>query len=306
MSTAMVHVDPARQAWLEQRRHGIGASDVAVILGLSTFKSPYALWAEKTGMAAEPDESQEHLRWGLLLEPAIADEYSAQTGRRLIDHGRYAVRQHPSEPLLCTLDREIEPIDDRGPGSLEIKTGSAFQSSDWDDELPLRVQVQLQAQLAVTGWSWGSIAVLVGGNSFRHVDVRRNDAFINEVLLPRCRDFWRRVESMEAPEVDGSEHTARTIALLYPKESGETVALPAEAAEWDRAYVDAAAAEKAAKARKDEASNRIKAAIGAASFGQMPDGTLWSLSTTERAGYVVEPTTFRSLRRKTRKAGSTP
>ena len=37
------------QAWLAQRNSGIGASEVAAVLGESTYYSPYSLWARKTG-----------------------------------------------------------------------------------------------------------------------------------------------------------------------------------------------------------------------------------------------------------------
>jgi putative phage-type endonuclease len=39
--------------WLEWRRGGIGASDIAVIMGTSRFKTPLALWNEKCGFAVE-------------------------------------------------------------------------------------------------------------------------------------------------------------------------------------------------------------------------------------------------------------
>lgn len=40
--------------WLEWRRGGIGASDIAVIMGTSRFKTLLTLWNEKCGFALEP------------------------------------------------------------------------------------------------------------------------------------------------------------------------------------------------------------------------------------------------------------
>ena len=37
-----------RQAWLQERRSGLGGSDVAAIIGASPWKTYAALWAEKT------------------------------------------------------------------------------------------------------------------------------------------------------------------------------------------------------------------------------------------------------------------
>lgn len=294
-------LDTERATWLAERRTGIGASEVAAVLGCHPYMSAYTLWHLKRGLIEEPEES-EVMEWGKLLEPVIAEKYARATGRQLVDHGRHAARRSERWPfLLATLDREIAPIDDRGPGCLEIKTTGTWVEPKWKDEPPLHVQAQLQAQLAVTGFRWGSIAVLVGGQKYEHADFERNDDFI-ALLVERCAAFWALVESGEPPEVDGSESTGETLRRLYPQESGEVVELPPEADPWSVAYLEASEAEKRAKALKDEAKNHLLAAMGAASMGMTPGGFVWTLKTTERAGYSVAPTTYRALRRKKAKA----
>ena len=44
-----VEIAQDRDAWLEQRKGFIGASDVGTLLGLTTWGSPYELWARATG-----------------------------------------------------------------------------------------------------------------------------------------------------------------------------------------------------------------------------------------------------------------
>ena len=39
----------SKEEWTKLRSSTIGGSDAAAILGLNPHKSPYALWAEKTG-----------------------------------------------------------------------------------------------------------------------------------------------------------------------------------------------------------------------------------------------------------------
>jgi len=48
--------------WLEWRRGGIGASDIAVLMGTSRFKTPLTLWNEKCGFALEepPNAAMQH------------------------------------------------------------------------------------------------------------------------------------------------------------------------------------------------------------------------------------------------------
>src|SRR5690606_39451930 len=52
----IVDVDPVadRAGWLKRRRDGLGGSDVAKVLGISGFGSPWSVYVEKIG-AVEPD-----------------------------------------------------------------------------------------------------------------------------------------------------------------------------------------------------------------------------------------------------------
>lgn len=50
-------------AWMEQRRHSIGASDVAAVLGESPWSTPYRVWLDKIGQRWNPPKG-EFLEWG--------------------------------------------------------------------------------------------------------------------------------------------------------------------------------------------------------------------------------------------------
>jgi putative phage-type endonuclease len=286
-----------RSQWLERRKATVGASEVAAILGLSPWKSPYALWCEKTGAVDSGGDETPWQRWGNILEPAICDEYSAQTGRKVVDHGRYAVRYSETCPRLsATLDREVLAYDERGPGCMDAKSAHFVKAKDWEDGAPLLYQVQLQAQMEVTGYKWGSLAVLIGGSDFRWCDVERNEAFI-EMMRRKVAEFWHMVETRTPPPVDGSASTAEVLKRLYPLDSGDTVALDGEAGTWTDEYERACADLKDAEKRKTDAQNKLRAAIGSNTFGILPGGGRWSLKTTERKESVVKATTFRTLRR---------
>jgi putative phage-type endonuclease len=286
----------AREDWLARRSYGIGASESAAILGLSPFMSPYALWAKKCGLVEDTEQS-EFQKWGNILEPAICEEYAAQTSRRIIDHGRYAVRKSETCPvMLCTLDREVHADNKDGPGCMDAKNVGAYRLDEWKDGAPLYYQVQLQHQMEVTGWRWGSLACLIGGNTFRWCDVERNEAFI-ELLRRKCVEFWRLVETRTPPEVDGTASTAETLRKLFPKDSGETVALPGEAVHWDHEYAQACEEIAGATQRKDEAKAKLIVALGEATFGVLPSGGRWSYKAQTKAQYVVKESTTRVLRR---------
>lgn len=59
------------EEWLELRTKGLGGSDIGTALGFNSFKSPYQLWAEKTGLI-EPED--------------ISDKVAIQIGRESYWH----------------------------------------------------------------------------------------------------------------------------------------------------------------------------------------------------------------------------
>jgi putative phage-type endonuclease len=286
-----------RAVWLEARREGIGGSDAPVILGLSPWKSPLTLWAEKTGLVEPKDSDQEHIRWGQLLEEPIARRYVEVTGRTIIDHGRFDICRSIAYPFMhTTIDREIIGVDGRGSGSLSIKTSTGFGKESWDEEPPLHVQVQLQHELIVHGWSWGSFAVLIAGRKFLWCDAERNERACEFLLEAEAR-FWDGVLHGNPPEVDASDSTREVIGRLYPKDTWESVELPVEAIAWDEQIQFAKAEIKAAEDRKQAAENRLKAAIGYAAIGLLPGGGAYTWKASERAAYQVEAKSVRTLRR---------
>ncbi len=168
--------------WHEARTHGIGASDVAPILGLSKWSTPLAVWHEKRGV---PNEIDPHLAYfGHALEPVIAqwirDEHP-EVGP--VTDG-IAVRSLEWPWLNASPDRMA------GGAPVELKTSSAYSKADWTDGIPLAYQAQVQTQIAVLGASHGWLAVLHGGNSPELYRVPRDDQFIREQLVPKTRTFW--------------------------------------------------------------------------------------------------------------------
>src|SRR5262245_24959179 len=65
----------------EIRSRGVGGSEAAAAVGLSSWKSAAQLWAEKTGKARRDDSQSEYAYWGTLLEPTIVSEFGIRSGR---------------------------------------------------------------------------------------------------------------------------------------------------------------------------------------------------------------------------------
>jgi len=293
-----------REDWLRQRRRGIGSSDAAAIMGLSRWGSPLSVFVDKLGLEERGDRDEEFMKWGHILEGPVAKEYADRTDRRLHNPGEFTIFQHDQLPFQqVTPDRMI--LQDPGgreddPGSLSIKTGGFFKAKEWEDEPPLEYQIQLQHELQVLGWSWGSFAILIGGQKLIHLDVERDDAFIDKMVAAET-DFWDRVLREDPPPADDKESSAKALALLYPTSSGESIALPANP------FFDLAddlevtqATIKLAEARKRGMENKVKRFMGEAEFGILPDGSSFTWKEQSRKAYTkkIEASSYRVLRRK--------
>jgi len=88
-----------RDEWLAIRAQGIGSSDAAAAIGLSSYKCSLSLWLEKTGRQQPEDLSnKEAVVWGTVLEPVLAKMYAERTGRKV--RRVNAVLQHPEYPFM--------------------------------------------------------------------------------------------------------------------------------------------------------------------------------------------------------------
>lgn len=285
-----------RAEWLERRREGIGASDTAGIFGVGyADQSPITVWDSKVNRATDDRASDRRLTIGLMMEPALRNILQDETGFNVRDVGEHTIHQHPELPwMLSSLDSEVEDPDCGWcPGELKAID---FGRKEWaDGATPLKYEVQVQHQLCVTGKPRGYLLGLIGLNPVVRV-IERNDRFI-EAMLRRLAEFWSCVESRKLPPIDDSLATASVLSRLWPQDDGETVQLPDEASEWDAELTAAKADKKSAESREALAANKLKAAMGAATFGRLPDGTLYSWKTQERSGYTVAPSSCRVLRR---------
>ena len=292
---------PNESFWKADRETGIGASETASIFGVGYAScSPVTVWAEKTGNPEPVSPALQRLfDRGHRMESVIAAEVVAETGWEVKDTGDYTIFRSKDERfsrLFTTLDREvIHP--DFGPCPMEMKNVHGRFWKDYEgDEAPLKHVVQCQHQMAVTGATHVVLAVLVGGADLKIFIVERNEQFI-EAMVAKLDEFWGYVERREMPPVDESEATAKALARIYPEDDGETVDLPSEASKWDEDLEEIKARQKKVKEERTALENKIKAALGVATFGQLPDGGRFSWKLQKRSGYTVNPSQFRVLKR---------
>jgi|LSQX01.1.fsa_nt_gb putative phage-type endonuclease len=259
--------DMKYQEWLEYRRKGIGGSDVAAVCGLSKWKSPVEVWLDKTGQI-EPEPAGEAAYWGTLMEPVIREEFTDRTGLRVRQVN--ALLQHKRFPFMLANIDGIVNDPSRGEGIFEAKTSSAYRAAEWEEGLPDEYALQIQHYMAVTGFNYAYIAVLIGGNRFLWKLVEKDDAVV-DLLIQMESKFWQLVETRTAPDIDGSSASTELLNRLYPESKSRVIDLPMDSFEWLQQFEQAQAEEKEAALRKEEAANHLEELLGESEQGRVKD-----------------------------------
>jgi putative phage-type endonuclease len=233
------------------RLNGVGASEVAAVLGLDPYRTAYDVWVSKTAPHLREDEPSVAARRGQLLEPLAADLYAAENPGVVLTMG--GSLSHPVHScIMATPDRYVSQGDAKW--LLEIKTKTWRSAKGFGvtgtDEIPDNVQLQAQQQMLVTGLSRCDIGVLVD-DEFRVYSVAAN-ADIQAIILERVPAWWQRhiVEGVR-PDVDGSDTAAAFLratikqATRELRAGGETEGAIMERLAKANADLKAAEAEKA-------------------------------------------------------------
>jgi putative phage-type endonuclease len=287
-----------RSDWLTKRAAGIGASEMATVMGRSKWGSPLSLYYEKTGEVPAKELDAERIRWGNLLEPIIIQEFGDRAEREVKPAGQLLrSREHPW--AVCTPDA-WQSLDGAtwavGP---QVKTASEYRAQDWVDGAPEPYLIQCHHEMLVTGDSWTSIACLLGGQELVWADIERDEQLIRAIIHCGSR-FWQRVKDRDPPPADGSEATRRALARRFADCDGTCRELSPELEEVAQELLATKAAgrkyEKQHKARVGHLENQLKLALGPAEAGRFPGGTQVTWRTVEREGYTVKATKYRQLR----------
>lgn len=270
----------SREEWLKWRKRGIGGSDVSCLLGINKWKSEIQLWLDKTNQTNEPAEENEAMQWGNIMEPIIRNHFAEVMKKPVVEVK--AMLQHPEYPYMLA-DVDGLTVDDAGnPAILEIKTASEYKRSEWEEDIPTYYQTQVQHYLCVTGVAKAYVAVLIGGNSFKVYEVDA-DMEIQSMLIVLEQEFWNKVQNMIRPEMDGSDAAKDLLDNIYRGGIAEQIILPEEGIEYVDQYIEACAEEDNAKAKKQEASNRIKEIMGDYDKAKCMNHTIsWKSVSSER------------------------
>lgn len=222
-------IAPYRAAFLAERMTGLGASDIAAVLGYSQYCSPVEMYLKKTGRLADDAESM-RLRFGQHNEEFVAKEYERVTGFKV---QRYtAMLRHAKFPnIIGHVDRLVVPPgakiaahkgDIRTDRGLEAKTVDAFvyrTSGEWGesgtDQVPTYYLIQCATYMGLTGCRRWDLAALVGsGAGDLPIYHMARDIDLEDELFHRAQEWWNvHIVNDVAPDPRSEDD----VALLYPQ-----------------------------------------------------------------------------------------
>ena len=250
-----------RAEWLEHRKSGIGSSEVASILGLNPYETPYQLWRRKIGLD-EPKDETFAMRAGHYLEDAVSRFWSDETGREIIKNsaGDWLFVNAEKDFMRVSPDRTFwlpdMPKNKANKGILEVKT---TQKTVDADDLPKHWFVQVQYQLGVAEYEQGSLAWLSAGRDFGYRDITLVPDFY-AWICEEVERFWRdNILGGAEPEAVSVEDVVKKYARHT---DGKTIETTEDIVE---AYTELKGVKEELKTieeRKDALEEKIKLSFG--------------------------------------------
>ena len=199
-----IQLEQHSQAWLDWRRCGVTASDAAVLLPKSAGQSPYKtrwqLWAEKSGIVAEPDlSSNPHVQRGVEEE----DDARIRMEEALGDAPLLPVcgewEQNPR--LRASFDgmtKDGIPVELKSPCE---KVYQAVKTLKDQSEGYQRAFAQVQFQMLVADAPRAWLCFYRKGSPILPACITRDEHLIHQLQL-EAEAFWQLVEEGDVPEKD--------------------------------------------------------------------------------------------------------
>ena len=274
----LVDVEPGSAEWLAIRREGITATDIPVILGLTTWDSRFSLWHRKAGNLPERPDS-DLFKWARHGEQYVMGRWAeAHDEPRIESGGLWRDGWRMATPDYLTAS-----------GVIECKTVATWEGwgPSLSDEIPERVRVQVQWQLAVLDRSCGYVAAVN----------RTTGQFRHYIVLPATEEeagrqffagleFWQSLERGEAPPVDDAVATTDALKALHPRDDTGSAEVSSDA--WYQ-YQGAVKELQFHELLKRGALNKIREDMGSARYALVDGERVLSRITGKVEGHWVAP-----------------
>lgn len=250
------------------RRHAIGASEIAAVMGWDPRRTSFQVWLEKLGLVEHQPPTFRMRRGKFLERLLIEEEYPAMTGRKVTywDKSEY----DPNRPWMVVTPDGLCLEERRG---VEAKVVSYDQRRMWEDGPPPHVYMQCAWSMAYYGYDrWDVISAI--GDGEPAVDTIERDEDLIEVMQNRGIEFYSQYLLPEIqPPIDGSAAAAVYLQRRFPRHKRPDVR-PATAKEVVllEEYAKVRGDFATAKAKRGLLEAQLKEAVGDAEGISWPAG----------------------------------
>lgn len=183
--------------WLKDRQLGIGASEVAIILGLSPWQTKFQLWMSKTGLGFQPAPNQFALR--AMIRGNITEPF----GRKLFEK-KMGCKFDPInlvDPDMPFIKASLDGYNAETKAILELKApGKTGLADARKGKIPKYYYPQIQQQLYLAKADV-CYYVVFDGESEIIVQEVRPDAEYQKMLIEEIKKFWKLVEDKTPPKL---------------------------------------------------------------------------------------------------------
>lgn len=256
----------SQEHWLELRKKDVTSTESAALFGMSPYLTHFDLWHRKrTGIVPE-FKTNDRMAWGNRLEAAIAYGIAEEQGWEVKPMKEYM--RDPDARMGSSFDFVITNLGE--PVHLEIKNVDYLAFRDgWiehDDgsiEAPEHIELQVQHQMAVSGFKRSFIGAFIGGNRGEVIE-RHRDYDVIAAIRAKVANFWRTVDAGLEPDPVMPGDAEVLIRLNQYAQPGKILSADGDdtLAQLIEEYKAAAAAEKNASEDKDVAKAEIFKHIG--------------------------------------------
>jgi putative phage-type endonuclease len=239
--------------WHEIRSQHIGGSEVAALFDMSPFTTLWQVWMEKSGKLPPEDLSgNKSIQAGTFLESGIAN-WAAHRWDMKIDKVVDYFTADDCPGMGASLDFQTD-----GGHPVEIKWSAHGDGWEYEGDTitcaPDNYVLQVLHQMACTDAEYGWLIALIR-NEPRRMKVPRSEEIISKIKS-HVAAFWDSVRAGQEPPVDFNKDGEAVVRLLDFVPMSD-ITLGDEHAHLFQKYLDNAAIEKEAKAKKEEAKTEL-------------------------------------------------
>lgn len=261
--------------WLRCREQGIGSSEVATVLGVNPYDTPYQLWKRKTGQVQSQEQENFLMKAGHYLEDAISRFCADEAGLEVEESSaaEFVVVDEEKPFLRVSPDRYAFPVDaEHTQENKTIIECKSTQKAVDPDNISLYWFCQVMYQMRVTQIGSAHLAWFTMGRDFGYKRLSYDPDFA-QFIEEEVERFWVDcVLGGREPELSN----VQDVLIKFPKhEEGKKVFASDNAVEMWAELCDTNDEIKRLTAHKEEIESALKM--------QMLDGEVLVVAASDEA-----------------------